>query len=65
MREMSAGKLNPHGFIKYHVPMQQMGPFLISEERVPGHSEQYTWCTCWNGDQTERTSHTYESCMWA
>ena len=32
MREMSAGseysydKLNPYGFIKYQVPMQQMGP---------------------------------------
>ncbi len=21
------------------------------------YSEQYTWCTCWNSDQTEQTDH--------
>ena len=26
--ECSYGKLSPYGFIKYQVPMQQMGPFL-------------------------------------
>ncbi len=36
-----------------------------NEERGPHHFEQLTWCTCWNGDQTERTSHPYVSCMWA
>ncbi len=35
-----------------------------SEERRPGHSEQYTLCNCLNGDQTERTNHAHESCMW-
>ncbi len=29
------------------------------------YQEQLTWCTCWNGDQTERTSHAYKSSMWA
>ncbi len=36
-----------------------------SVERGPGNSEQYTWCTCWNGHQTERTSRAYKSSMWA
>ncbi len=40
----------------------KMAPY---EERGPHHSEQLTWCTCWNRDQTERTSHVYESSMWA
>ncbi len=32
--ECSYGKLSPYGFIKYQVPMQQMGPFF------------YRWVTC-------------------
>ncbi len=64
-------KLNPYGFTKYKVLMQQMGPFFYSmkmapsENQGPGHSELCTWCTCWNGGQTEWTSHAYESSMWA
>ncbi len=49
MCEMSAGseclydKLSSYRFIKYQVPKQQMGQQMApSEERGPGHSEQYT-----------------------
>ncbi len=53
--------------------MQQPGPFFFngmstkmaqSEERGPGHSEQGTWCTSWNGGQTEGTNHAHESWPW-
>ncbi len=44
-----------------NAPMTRWAPM----DGVRGHSEQYTWCTFWNGDQTERTSHAYKSCMWA
>ena len=40
----------------YEGNSMKMAPY---EERGPGHSEQYTWCTCWNGDQTRWTSHAY------
>ncbi len=36
-----------------------------SEKRGPGHSEQGTWCTSWNGGQTEGTNHAHESWPWA
>ncbi len=35
-----------------------------SEERGPGHSEQGTWCTSWNGGQTEGTNHAHVSWAW-
>ncbi len=50
--ECSDLQLTPYGFIKY-------------QEWWPGHSEHCTWYPCWNGDETERTNHAYESCMWA
>ena len=36
-----------------------------SEERGPGHSEQGTWCSSWNGGQTEGTSDAHGSWPWA
>ena len=43
----------------------QAKPLWIHKISGPHHSEQLIWCTCWNGDQMERTSRAYESCMWA
>ena len=85
--ECSYNKLSPFGFIKYQVPMQQMGPFFYrwvrrgtcpslrailrkwphrrSGDLVILNSACGMWCTCWNGDQTERTSRAYKSSMWA
>ncbi len=42
MREMSAGSECSYDKLSPHGFIK---------------SEQYTWCTWWNGDQTERTSH--------
>ncbi len=39
----------------------QAKPIWINKISGPHHSEQLAWCTCWNGDQTKRTSRTYES----
>ncbi len=36
-----------------------------SDEHGPGHSEQGTWYTTWNGGQTEGTNHAHVSCTWA
>ncbi len=36
-----------------------------AEDRGPGHSEQGTWCTSWNGGQTEGTNHARGSWPWA
>ncbi len=43
----------------------QAEPLWIHKISGPHHSEQLTWCTCWNGDQMEWTSHAYDSSMWA
>ncbi len=53
-------QVRPHSiFIGMSTKMAQ------SEERGPGHSEQGTWCTSWNGGQTEGTTHAHESWPWA